>query len=81
MRYFVAYNKGKMIMEKIPKKEQLNFYHIFDNNGKKTDIFYIASNKKDAFNMFKSDKENYKKYSYFGQLKRVYTHGDISQRR
>ena len=53
---------------------QNNFYHLFDSMGRPTDIYYVASNLKEAFKMFKEDKENYSVY-YYGKLKRGYNGG------
>lgn len=53
---------------------QLNLYNVFDSMGRPTDIFYSASNIKDALKMFKSDTSNYNKY-YYGKLKRGYNGG------
>jgi hypothetical protein len=53
---------------------QANNYNVIDSMGRPTNIYYCASNIKDAFQMFKSDKPNYQKY-YYGKLKRGYNGG------
>lgn len=59
---------------KTKKNEQSNFYNVVDSMGRPTDIYYCASNIKDAFAMFKSDTANYQKHCY-GKLKRGYSGG------
>ncbi len=56
------------------KIEQLNYYNVVDSIGRNTNIYYCASNIKDAFKMFKSDTDNFQKY-YYGKLKRSYNGG------
>lgn len=56
------------------KIEQSNYYNVIDSCGRPTDIYYVASNFKEAFNDFKNDKPNYQKYCY-GKLKRCYNGG------
>ncbi len=56
------------------KIKQSNYYNVIDSMGRSTNIYYCASNIKDAFNMFKSDKVNFQKH-YYGKLKRSYNGG------
>jgi len=56
------------------KIEQKNSYNVFDSMGRETEIYYCASNIKDAFQMFKADKLNFQKH-YYGKLKRGYNGG------
>ena len=56
------------------KTTQSNFYNVIDSMGRPTDVYYIASNIKEAFQMFKQDIFNYKKYC-FGKLIRCYNGG------
>lgn len=56
------------------KNEQSNTYNVVDSRGRNTNIYYFASNIKDATKMFKKDAINYKKY-YYGKLKRGYNGG------
>lgn len=55
--------------------KQKHTYQIYDCMGRDTGIYYTASNKQEAMKIFKSDTENYRKYSYFGKLSRVYNGG------
>lgn len=60
------------------EKKQNNWYVITDCNGKETGYYVFASNMKEAMKIFKTNenyKELYKKYGYFGQLRRVYNGG------
>jgi len=54
--------------------EQANTYEVKDSMGRPTQIYYIASNIKDAYKLFKADKANYSKH-YYGKLVRVYNGG------
>ena len=54
--------------------EQANTYEVKDSMGRPTQIYYVASNIKDAYRLFKADKANYSKY-YYGKLTRVYNGG------
>lgn len=54
--------------------EQSNTYNVIDSMGRTTDIYYCASNIKEAFKMFKADNENFQKY-YYGKLQRCYNGG------
>jgi hypothetical protein len=54
--------------------DQSNCYNVVDSMGRPTDIYYFASNQKDAFNLFKADSVNYRKH-YYGKLKRAYNGG------
>jgi hypothetical protein len=56
------------------KQEQTNYYNVVDSMGRSTDIYYIASNFKEAFQAFKADKLKFQKY-YYGKLKRCYNGG------
>lgn len=56
------------------KIEQSNYYNVVDSMGRTTDIYYCASNIKDAFKIFKADKANFQKH-YYGKLKRAYNGG------
>ena len=56
------------------KIEQTNYYNVFDSMGRPTNIYYCASNIKDASKMFKADTANYQKH-YYGKLKRGYSGG------
>ena len=53
---------------------QANYYNVIDSMGRATEIYYCASNIKDAFQMFKADKPNFQKH-YYGKLKRGYNGG------
>jgi hypothetical protein len=53
---------------------QTNSYQVFDSMGRPTDIYYVASNLKDAFKMFKADTKNFSNH-YYGKLKRAYNGG------
>jgi hypothetical protein len=53
---------------------QNNWYNVTDSSGRPTDIYYIASNIKDAFKAFKEDKLNFQKH-YHGKLRRCYNGG------
>ena len=54
--------------------KQANFYNVVDSMGRPTDIYYCASNIKDAFKIFKADTDNFQKH-YYGKLKRGYNGG------
>jgi len=56
------------------KQEQNNLYNITDSMGRKTDVYYCASNIDEAYKMFKDDKVNFSKY-YYGKLRRCYNGG------
>jgi hypothetical protein len=56
------------------KIEQSNWYNVFDSMGRRTEIYYIASNINDAYKAFKADRPNFQKY-YYGKLKRCYNGG------
>lgn len=56
------------------QNKQSNFYNVVDSMGRHTDIYYCASNIKDAFKIFKTDKANFQKH-YYGKLKRSYNGG------
>ena len=60
------------------KKKQDNWYAIIDGMGRHTNNYVFASNITEARKKFKTDPqyaELYKKYGYFGSLKRVYNGG------
>lgn len=60
------------------KKKQDNWYVIIDSMGRHTNNYVFASNITEARKKFKTDpqySELYKKYGYFGSLKRVYNGG------
>ena len=54
--------------------EQANYYNVIDSMGRPTDIYYCASNIKEAQKMFRDDKVSYQKHAY-GKLKRGYSGG------
>jgi len=54
--------------------EQKNYYEIIDSMGRRTKINYCASNITEAYQAFKADTANYRKYGY-GKLKRIYNGG------
>lgn len=56
------------------KIEQSNCYNVFDSMGRPTNVYYFASNIKDALKMFKADEANFQKH-YYGKLKRGYNGG------
>ena len=56
------------------KITQCNYYKVIDSMGRPTNIYYIASNLKEAFQLFKQDKINYQAY-YYGKLVRCYYGG------
>jgi hypothetical protein len=56
------------------KIEQANYYNVIDSMGRPTNIYYCASNIKDAFKMFKADIANFQNHCY-GKLKRGYNGG------
>lgn len=60
------------------KKKQDNWYVIIDSMGRRTNNYIFANNITEARKKFKTDPqyaELYKKYGYFGSLKRVYNGG------
>ena len=54
--------------------EQSNYYNVLDSMGRPTEIYYVASNIKEAFKLFKADIVNFQKH-YYGKLKRGYNGG------
>jgi hypothetical protein len=56
------------------KIKQVNKYNVVDSRGRNTEIYYVASNIKDAAKMFKNDTENFRKF-YYGKLVRGYNGG------
>ena len=66
--------KFKKMTATANKIEQSNCYNVVDSMGRPTDVYYFASNMKDAFNLFKQDKPNFQKH-YYGKLKRSYNGG------
>ena len=56
--------------------KQVNRYNVVDSRGRNTEIYYVASNIKDAVKMFKNDTENFRKF-YYGKLVRKYTYGGV----
>ena len=57
------------------KKEQSNCYNIVDCMGRSTEHYIYASNITEAKRKFKENSELWKKYGYYGGIKRVYNGG------
>ena len=56
-------------------EKQSNCYNIIDANGNSTKEYIYASNIKETKRKFKENTELWKKYGYYGSIKRVYNGG------
>ena len=61
-------------MKTTDQAKQSNCYNVFDSMGRRTEIYYIASNINEAYKAFKADVVNFQKH-YYGKLKRCYNGG------